>query len=1039
MDLRKLLLLWFIIIGGIVTSASAASVKVRLTGVENGDEITLSIASAEYIATLSAAYDGEYIFDNVPVGRHSVKAEGAGYNVIEALTVIVGSDGSVQPSEPLRVAVTRQSDNPDEWNFSWREDDSPAGYTTTSSINKPVEIEFLGKKIVPSDAPSAAELHKRYNVILSDEDEAWTQEYAYRLSETFKTLVYSFEMLPAKFTLTSSHINDDITVTSVGEGCEVKISKDAFAYANPFLVNLDGVRGRLFSKRLHHALANYVTNFGRDDNRVDAILRERFGCRVLGVDYEELTRGITDEDAGRFQPFAPSELVSIINMFEEMPEGFHKVQHLNYLIRRQDGMKHPLYPEAAAVAWPVDNGYIEFMQTSFGGNNQNFETLRLILHEKTHFLWAFTFSDEIKSEWIKIGGWYEDPNAAEGWSTTKDTEFVSAYAHAKNPNEDMAESVAFYLKDPEKLMSRSPEKYQFICDRIMHGTRYISSIPDHLTFEVLNLWPDYDYPGKIKAVNVTVAGAPEEDKTLTLEVELNHMDGYNDEASVGFTRITSPTFIDENGKKHDQFIDVWLDPVDGNGHRLRGTGKISKYAKAGHWVAGDINIRDLNGNERHEGRNDCVTDFYVNNPLEDLLPPKYVSGSLEYALSDDVNDGHQCQNLKITYKVTDNIGIKTTFARIYCDSPNFNTGGTGVTDHYGTYDPETQTAEVNVTIPEYFPTADYYVPFVFFGDFAGTSVQVDFTDSPLDEPRKKIHITTPDPDTKAPEIDLNRITVYAEPTHPEAPDGETKVTVHFYVRDDNSGFGPCYYHFRDPQGVMHGDWFYHRNSGTKYFEGDPTVWEHYIINHILPRGSVPGIWGLGQLEVGDKAGNQYTYNFVETLIFEPDDSESDYELFSEIDSEDIVTIDVLGSSGMEYGFNWRIIHEESGREIAGSTTDAAHPSRAINNKTQVDVSTFDKGDLVVIVNILDADGKTVAVKTSRLEKSTSGIEMTVSDKPLMVDVESGDIVVRGALGVVEVFNVSGVRVATSITGRVSGLSKDIYIVRCGDRVAKIRL
>ncbi|GHU67611.1 hypothetical protein FACS189413_02680 [Bacteroidia bacterium] len=255
-------------------------------------------------------------------------------------------------------------------------------------------------------------------------------------------------------------------------------------------------------------------------------------------------------------------------MYEELPEGFHKTPHLNYLIRRLNGTKHPLYPEAAAVAWGVDNGYIEFMETAFGGDTNGFETLRLILHEKTHFLWAYTFSEEIKNDWITLGGCYPDPNAADGWSTTKDTEFVSAYAHAKNPNEDMAESVAHYLKNPELLMSRSLPKYEFIRDRIMHGTRYISKIPDHLTFEVLNLHPDYDYPGKIKRLDVKVEGAPNDDKLVTVEIELNHIEGFEDGASYAYTRITSPLFVGTDSLKHSQFSDMYLNPVDGNPHIL---------------------------------------------------------------------------------------------------------------------------------------------------------------------------------------------------------------------------------------------------------------------------------------------------------------------------------------------------------------------------------------------------------------------------------------------------------------------------------------
>ena len=93
---------------------------------------------------------------------------------------------------------------------------------------------------------------------------------------------------------------------------------------------------------------------------------------------------------------------------------------------------------------------------------------------------------------------------------------------------------------------------------------------------------------------------------------------------------------------------------------------------------------------------------------------------------------------------------------------------------------------------------------------------------PFDESeRKMIAITTPNPDYEAPEIDLNRILVYAEPTHPDNPDGETIVTVNFYARDNISGFGPMGYWFRDPQGLIHGNyWFYHEDSDGRYFNGE---------------------------------------------------------------------------------------------------------------------------------------------------------------------------------------------------------------------------
>ena len=91
---------------------------------------------------------------------------------------------------------------------------------------------------------------------------------------------------------------------------------------------------------------------------------------------------------------------------------------------------------------------MEFMSKAFVSGNLS-DTRRLILHEKAHFLWAYTFDQTTKDDWADLGDWFLDPTSASGWSTTNTTEFVSAYAHLKNPNEDMAESIAIYLTNPE--------------------------------------------------------------------------------------------------------------------------------------------------------------------------------------------------------------------------------------------------------------------------------------------------------------------------------------------------------------------------------------------------------------------------------------------------------------------------------------------------------------------------------------------------------------------------------------------------------------
>jgi len=1028
-----------------------STVNFRLSGLQPGDKSVVSFGSDSYLDTKTISTNGDYVFDNIPAGKYFIKVEAAGYNLPNAQTVTVKEDGSIDPIVGIQLAITKMSENPNEWTHSWSEDVSNSGYTTTAYVNNPPVIEFLGVHIVPSDVPFTGELLNNYNIILSDEEEAWTQEYAYRLVETLKTIPYLSNVqgeLPSKFILTADHLYEDITVENVGGGKIIRISKDCFYYANPFLVNLDGVRGRFFSKRLHHALVDFATDFGNNLERVNRILSERFGCTTNVPDYSALTAGITNEDAGRFQAFNSDELVSIINMFEELPDGFHKTPHLNYLIRRLNGTKHPIYPESAAVAWCVDNGYIEFMETAFSGDANGFDTQRLILHEKTHFLWAFTFPEEIKNDWITLGGWYKDPNAAEGWSTTKDTEFVTAYAHGKNPDEDMAESVAYYLKNPEMLQSRSMPKYEFIRDRIMHGVRYISKIPDYLTFEVLNLDPDYDYPGKIKRLDVKVEGAPDEDKTVTVEIELNHIDGFNDGAIGGGVRLTSPLFIDVDGEKRSQFVDIGFGQVDGNPWILRGQATVPKYSKSGYWTAGDIIVSDIQNNQRFEGRNDAVWNMYVNNPLEDLEAPKYEKGSLNYQVVDTIVEEHNAQILRVTYHVSDNIGVAGTFVRLVRESGDHSYG-----DSYGTYDSATQTATVDFLISEFFSSDNYYVTWLAAIDSAYNWKNVAFSSSPLDEPIQKIRIETANPDTIAPEVDLNRITVYAEPTHPEAPDGETLVTINFYARDDKSGLGwGVRYSLKDPQGIEHGEWFYHRNWYTVYFDGDPTVWEKYTISCILPQGSPPGIWGLSMLTVQDKAWNSRTYNFVETLIFEPDNSTTDYVLFADIENNNTVNLGIESETDDFSGFTYRIINEDTGEEISGEVnnkqpqqTSGLRSNSSINSQQiAVDISNLSAGKLIIIVQIKNDAGEIVGVRSGTVIKSAPTYSVSVGSFTNQLTVyptpAKSEIFIKTDLQIkkVEICDISGRTVATLRAASlqngvqkisVSALQQGIYMVR----------
>ena len=87
---------------------------------------------------------------------------------------------------------------------------------------------------------------------------------------------------------------------------------------------------------------------------------------------------------------------------------------------------------------------------------------------------------------------------------------------------------------------------------------------------VYNLFPDYNYPGKIEGVTVNVTGLPNSDKKLSIEIKLHAIDSSRDGASYGFTRISSSI---------GTFFDMYLNQVNGNPFLLRGEISITKFAK----------------------------------------------------------------------------------------------------------------------------------------------------------------------------------------------------------------------------------------------------------------------------------------------------------------------------------------------------------------------------------------------------------------------------------------------------------------------------
>ena len=756
-------------------------------------------------------------------------------------------------------AILIQRTIPDNTKFvyHWEQSSNSSGSEYSSYINQPVTITFLDDKITIPDNSASQKLLDRYGILLSDEELDWGLEKSYAILETMGTIpqktreyVQEQKSVTSKWILSDDYIPNDIRITKTESYEIVEISSDAFESSSNRIALVDNKMGKYFSQRIHHALVWFVTDEGNDSNAIEKILNERFGLSTNVPDYTKLTQHTTAESKKNFQKFHPLELIEIINMFEEMPRGFHSIDGLNYIVRRADGTTNPLYQNAPAVSWPLVNpGYIEFMESAFTVEDDYLH--KLIIHEKSHFLWAHLFSKDLKDEWIKIGGWYKDNDARSGWATQKTTEFVSAYAHLENPDEDMAESIAHFVINPDKLKSRSIPKYEFIRDRIMEGNIYIPTIREDLTFDVLNLYPDYIYPGKIIRVDISVNGNPNDDKHGTIEIELNGKDKFQG-AKSAYLRLVS-----EQGT----YKDITLLPVDGEiGLVLRGSVTISSNAKGGLWQTDQIVISDQTENQRFNGQNDFGWKFFVNNSNEDITPPSYVKKSLKFTVRNDYSSQPRpIQIATASWKVSDIQDIKSCYATIdHDDYTSYSISS------YGEFDNNTNNCIVNFKMTEYFRTGYYSVKQLVMSDTAGNDSTINFTN--LLE-NNSVFVRTTNPDIDYPYLDQKNISITANPTNPVEPNGETNIKIIYYAKDNKSGLGHVSYILRDPQGIQHNFYHYHKNFHSLFFSENPSELVRYDINLILPEGSAPGKWALIQLTLEDKANNSKSYEFTELVHF----------------------------------------------------------------------------------------------------------------------------------------------------------------------------
>ena len=761
--------------------------------------------------------------------------------------------------------------------YHWAIDEVPSGQETVF-VPQPIEVEIEGTGIKTSISNSASMTLARYKVYLSPE---WDADKAYLLLQALEDMSrYSsvWKQNPSYWILSDAHVAQDIDLgpdVKAGNLRTITIASEAFTYAHPFVAKIDGVQGRYFSKRLWRAVlrfATYIPGIGIQHRAIDHMLQRNYGVTVHVPDYKALT----GESAHQFTDFTYEEIIGIMVMFEEYPSGMHVTPGLKYLIRRAPDP----FVEYAARA-NTGAGFIEFTDKAFIDGISH-DTQRIILHEKAHFLWDYLFYEQLKTDWIELGGWYYEDGR---WLTSNQTEFVSDYAHGENPNEDMAESIAYYIVTPDKLRSRSPAKYEFIQNRIMHGTRYMSQIREDLTFVVYNLYPDYVYPGEVVRVDVTVDGTPETNKSVKVEIE-THTENELDYSTGGVVYFS---LLNEDSNRPSGFA-VELHPVNAEGgyprprqsNILRGNTIVPvSYAK-GNYTITQVLTYDANRLTRYNSGGFGL-QIYINNIYEDLYPPEYVPNSAKLSVSDAYTDKNEhFYVVTATWQVKEDRTL-SGYAYIrpeeYSSIPYhlppliqaynaYRSPRSHVRADIVSREGDIWTLKSTFFIPHYMPGGERQLRILQFSD----GINNESVYLPSIRQIQKVTIETKNPDTTPPILDVNRITVNAVPTNPEHPNGETFVEVGCYIKDDISGFEKGSIRIRDPLGGerSYTIWGPYTYSGTEniYFQDDPNIYRKYTAYITLPEGSFPGVWGVIGISVTDKARNTIYNDFTEITRFE---------------------------------------------------------------------------------------------------------------------------------------------------------------------------
>ena len=250
--------------------------------------------------------------------------------------------------------------------------------------------------------------------------------------------------------------------------------------------------------------------------------------------------------------------------------------------------------------------------------------------------------------------------------------------------------------------------------------------------------------------------------------------------------------------------------------------------------------------------------------------------------STEILEDREVQVIEATWEVVEDSGIVNCAGYLVVEIPGTVTWRyrrDGYSYRMGASyrsNPQESLCRARRIVPHYMPSGVYTVVSIDMRDLAGNHAGFEFrhprhdpeSEFFVDEAGPQIEMATDNPDYETPELDLNNISIEAQPTRPDNPNGETLVTLKYRVRDNIAGVTNADIRLRDPQGVEHFFYLYPESGAGRFPSRDPSSWSDETWTVLLPVGSAPGIWGVSEIGVWDRADNFKRYDFTEIIHFD---------------------------------------------------------------------------------------------------------------------------------------------------------------------------